>query len=367
MQSAREISGWDDHLMPLQVDTSRALRTYDQLVMLVRAVLNASADDESRAVEWKTGYADLTSPEASFAIARAILGMANRSVTASRAAFEGVGYILIGVEPSALIGQEVPDSAELMNSIHRFTGPGQPLWDPRTVAVDKVNVLVITVEPPRAGDRIALLHKSHQPRKGSQVLEGTVFVRQSGATERASRADMEMLQERLLAGAAAKEEIARTFELHREIRTLIADSVYAAHEWADSMQILAIMTAGARWSERDWMEWVISDSGRAMATNMQTVIRNARQLRLLTNDDAIIQPLRQAQEVLADKTNWDALHGGGQTSPEARTAAYRHINKVKHAFKIVEDSAIALLSSPAAPPEVKACDRARKNKVRSLT
>ncbi|WP_167047552.1 RNA-binding domain-containing protein [Salinibacterium sp. ZJ454] len=336
--------------MPLQLDTSHALRTHDQLASLIRAVLMASADDESRAVEWKTGYADITSTDASFAIARAILGMANRSIPAAQMAFEGVGYLLIGVEPSALLGQHVPDSAELVNAIRRFTGHGRPLWDPRTVSVDDKTVLVITVEPPRAGDRIALLHKSHQPRKGQLVPEGTVFVRQSGLTERASRADMEMLQERLLAGIAAAEETARTSEIHREIRTLIADSIHAANEWADSMQILVIMSANARWSRQDWVEWVNTDSGRAMARSMQTVLQNARKLRLLTNDDAIIEPLRKAQGVLADKTSWDAVHGEGQTSPEARSAAYDQINRVKSAFKSLEESAVAALSRPSALP-----------------
>jgi hypothetical protein len=123
---------------------------------LLRAVYEAAPEDESRAVEWKSGYADLTSSEASFAIARAVLGLANRPVAVAATLFEGVGYVVVGVEPGSLNGQQVPDSAELLNAVHRYTGHGWPYWDGRTLALDGVNVLVVTVEPPHEGDRIAL-------------------------------------------------------------------------------------------------------------------------------------------------------------------------------------------------------------------
>ncbi|MGI5516114.1 hypothetical protein [Streptomyces sp. CA-106131] len=48
--------------------------------------------------------------------------MANRPVSVAAAAFEGVGYVVIGAEPGALNGQLVPDSAELVNALRRYTG-----------------------------------------------------------------------------------------------------------------------------------------------------------------------------------------------------------------------------------------------------
>lgn len=71
----------------LTIDTSRALRTPDQVLSLIRVVYEAAPEDESRAIEWKSGYADLTSTEASFAIGRAILGLANRPVAVAAASF----------------------------------------------------------------------------------------------------------------------------------------------------------------------------------------------------------------------------------------------------------------------------------------
>ena len=74
------------------------MRTHEQLVSLADAILVAKAEDESRSIEWKSGYPDVTAAPASFAIARAILGLANRPVDVARADFEGVGYVLIGAE-----------------------------------------------------------------------------------------------------------------------------------------------------------------------------------------------------------------------------------------------------------------------------
>lgn len=50
--------------MPLDVDTSRALRTPEQLALLVRSEHAARPEDENRAVEWKSRFDDMTTPEA---------------------------------------------------------------------------------------------------------------------------------------------------------------------------------------------------------------------------------------------------------------------------------------------------------------
>ncbi|MFF1876601.1 hypothetical protein [Leifsonia sp. NPDC058230] len=329
--------------MTLDIDTSRALRTHDQLAQLVRAIVQASPEDESRAVEWKAGYASLVSPEASFALARAILGLANRPVSVSAATFEGVGYVVVGAEPSSLNGQAVPDSAELLNAIRRFTGHGWPLWDARTVSVNSTTVLVVTVEPPRDGDRIATLHRHHQPAKAAMVPEGTIFVRQPGATERASRADIDMLQDRLLAGANDG-EAARLAERNYQFRALVADAVAAANRWSQGMQVLTIMSANTRWKQSDWMEYVNTDSGRQMATDMETIKDNSRRLRLLTAEPALLVPLQAANEELENVGAFDGIHRDGPTNDDARAAAYRHINSVARTWAAVERAAIELLA-----------------------
>ncbi len=330
--------------MALRIDASRALRTQSQLEILIHAVLGASSDDENRAVEWKSGYKNLTDTEPSFAIGRAILGLANRPVTVANTVFEGVGYVLVGVEPGSMNGQVVPDSAELLNAIRRFTGHGWPHWDPRSVVIDGRNVLVITVEPPRDGDRIALLRKAFQPAKGTAVAEGTVFVRQPGATERASRMEIEMLQDRLLAGTATQAEASRADQRDRELRGLIADMVHSAHQWVNTMEILVIATATDKWGQREWISWANSDSGTAMGTHAQTVHQNARKIRLLSHAPQLLEAVSAAEGTLGDSAHWDAIHKGG-TSGEERSAAYRQLGKVKRLFDAVEAIGISLLTT----------------------
>lgn len=330
--------------MVLSLDTSRALRTPAQVLALMQAVYEAAPEDESRSIEWKSAYPDLTSTEASFAISRAILGLANRPVAVAATSFEGVGYVLVGVEPRSLEGQQVPDSAELLNAIHRYTGHGWPYWDARTHTFNAATVLVVTVEPPRDGDRIALLQKSYQPAKGPLVSEGTIFVRRSGATERASRAELEMLQDRLLRGSEAEAAALREATRKSELREIVTDLVQAGNWWADTMQILVTSTAGGEWKQRDWIEWVDTDSGREMTQNAQSVDRNIRKLRLHTGEDSLVLPALEAQQRIRGGKAFAVLHSDGRSSEDDRVSAYREINAIKSSLAKFELAAISLLT-----------------------
>lgn len=97
--------------MVLVLDNSRALRTHDELVTLVAAILRADPTDETQAIERKRGFEDLTSTSSSFALARTVLGFANRPAATAASQFGGVGYIVVGAEPGSLVGQTIPDSA----------------------------------------------------------------------------------------------------------------------------------------------------------------------------------------------------------------------------------------------------------------
>lgn len=331
--------------MPLNVDTSRALRTPEQLALLVRSVYAARPEDENRAVEWKSRFDDMTTPEASFTVARAILGLANRPVDVARTSFEGVGYVLVGVEPGVIHGQEVPDSAELINAIRRYAGNSTATWDPRSIEVDGQRVLVVTVEAPRSGDRIALLNKSYQPPGRRQLIEeGTIFVRQPGATERASRLELEMLQDRLLEGTEVQAEAARRADRDHRLRLLIGDVVGAATRWAKTAEILILSTSGDRWTQRDWVEWASSDSGREMGVNAQAMEDHARSIRLLTDDPIFLTPLAGAKEVMSDGAVFDGLHGAGPSSAESRTQAYARLRAVRTLFSDLEEAAASALS-----------------------
>lgn len=331
--------------MALTIDTSRALRTPDQLLALVRAVYEAAPEDESRCIEWKSAYDDLTSASASFAIGRAILGLANRAVAVAGSSFEGVGYVLAGVEPGAVSGQKVPDSAELFNAVKRYTGHGRPYWDARPVKLDGETVLVIVVEPPRDGDRIWLLQKGYQAPKDKLVPEGTVFVRQVGVTERASRIELEMLQDRLLSGSEAEAAALREATQQSELRELIADLVHAGGRWTDTARNVLIMSASSSWTTNAMAEWIDTDSGRQLIADAELVKRSVRKLRLSTDNQLLVGPAMEAQQCFEDGKIFDPVYRGGPSQGDDRSVSYQSINAMRAALATLENNAIDLLAN----------------------
>ena len=319
--------------MALTIDTSRQLRTHAQLSALVSAVRAANPEDESRAVEWKSGYEDVTATDAAFAIARAILGLANRPVAVAARDFKGVGFVLVGVEPGALRGQRVPDSARLTAAIARYTGHGLA-WDHRTIRTGDVEVLIVTVEPPRDGDRIATLQKDHQGPK-LYTPAGTIFVRRPGATERASLAEIEMLQDRLLAGA--KDGAASTqAEQDRELRTLTGDMVSAAHLWHSSIQLMILASASPSFTSNTMLNWTNTDTGREAAAAAKTMRDRGRRIRLLSNDAAVLAAVATAEDHFSGVATFTGTPLSGKGDDESRADAYKAINQMLNAYDNIE-------------------------------
>jgi hypothetical protein len=144
--------------MALDVDSSAALRGQQRLAALVDAVVAASPNDEADWIEWKSAI-DLGQKDAQGTIARHVLGMANRSCADAQRHCAGCGYLVIGAEPGVVTGVAEVDPAILDQGIQAYLGSEGPAWGMSYLRKDAVSVLVITVEPPRAGDRIRTLQK----------------------------------------------------------------------------------------------------------------------------------------------------------------------------------------------------------------
>lgn len=179
------------------IDKSRALRTEDELRSLVEAIHDSpSGTQETNWLEWKSSL-DLGAAEGRFAVAKAILGFSNRSVAQAQLAVEGAAYMVVGVEPGAANGVPTFDHATLGQRIKTYADG--PRWTPHYIEYSGVEVLVIVVEPPRAGDPIHSLQKAYSNGKtGHQA--GTVFHRGAAHTEPAGPKEVQMLGERLLHG-----------------------------------------------------------------------------------------------------------------------------------------------------------------------
>jgi hypothetical protein len=133
------------------IDTTRDLRTPDELRELVEAIHNSPANaQETNWLDWKSSL-DLGTPEGRFAVAKAILGFANRSVEQVHLKCVGVAYMVVGVEPGAALGVTPVDHASLAQRIKTYADG--PRWTPHSVPFSGVEVLVIVVEPLRARTR----------------------------------------------------------------------------------------------------------------------------------------------------------------------------------------------------------------------
>lgn len=183
--------------MAINIDTTSAFRFPSELERLVDAVRAAGEHDESEWLEWKstinatsTKKELLLTPNATHLIARNVLGFANRNPNTASNWAEGHAYLLIGVEPSNLHGVPSSDPAKIHAQVRVFVGT-RVTWRCEFVTLGDKQVLVVVVEPPRAGDPIHALMKS-----ADKYQEGHVFIRHPGATEQANADDIEMLTRR---------------------------------------------------------------------------------------------------------------------------------------------------------------------------
>jgi hypothetical protein len=181
--------------MVMTFDTSRAPMRADEFERLVWAVENAQTGDEGLWIEWK-GSLDLRSPEGKAAVARCIVGMANRMPDAAARFCEGRGYMVIGVEPGTIGGVPEEDPADLSQWWTPYLGIEGPRWATHWVPVQGRTVLVIEVAAPRNGDPMFAIR-----RETTGIRDGDVFVRRLGKTDRASSAELTALVDRA-AGAA---------------------------------------------------------------------------------------------------------------------------------------------------------------------
>lgn len=205
-----EGSACDRKDVALSIDVTHPFHGLLEQQALVEAVLSGSSLDENHWLEVK-GFIDLKKPAGAFAIARHILGFANRHPDQATRSAGGYGYLLIGIDRHRVVGAQNVDPMELVDALRRYLGDSGPAWHQQRLQVRGGEVLLVEVEPPAWGDPIHLLHKDFE-----SFRSGTVLVRNSGGTAPATVGDMEKLQVRLLSkvavGAGLSAEMAAAFE-----------------------------------------------------------------------------------------------------------------------------------------------------------
>ena len=133
-------------------------------------------------------------------IAKCLIGMANRLPGVAARAMDGHGLMVCGLKDGHRIGVSRTEDHQLENALHPFLGDEGPVWSARRVPADQDDreVLILIVEPPRAGDPV---HVSLRESDG--IVDGGVYVRSRTETRPARGREHEALVERLMADKGA--------------------------------------------------------------------------------------------------------------------------------------------------------------------
>ena len=182
--------------MALALDTSRQLRSLNELSQLIEAISKANiSESEPNWLEWKR-EADLSHKRWHAVIGKFIIGFANRDPAVAKREAGGCAYLVLGVEPGNVLGVSPIDNAVLQARVSRYVRE-TVRWSPQYIEFGGKHVLVITVEPPQNGDLITAMLKSYP----DVCREGNVFIRRHGRTDLATQEDYDILLQRFATGA----------------------------------------------------------------------------------------------------------------------------------------------------------------------
>jgi hypothetical protein len=203
LRSSRQQSGLEE--VPL-IDYDVTVAPIGTLGMqrLLEAVENAHPNDESEWIEFKADL-DPNTKDGAAAIAKAVIAFANRDPDRAQRWCRGHAFVVLGLAPGNLAGAPEIDPADLHNKVNALLASPPPDWDPTPMTYKGTSLVVITVAPPKPGDPIACTGKS-----SGEVVDGNIYVRVPGKSERAKAADLRRLSARLAPASETLRDITVT-------------------------------------------------------------------------------------------------------------------------------------------------------------
>jgi hypothetical protein len=295
-------------LFPINV--SKPFRYPSELKRLVEAVRAAGEYDETRWIEWKRTL-DLTSTEGTRHIVRQILGFANRDPHVAAQWAGGYAYLVIGASPEGTAGIAPIDPEQLVSKVRPYVGSAIT-WTPECIEVGNVSVLVIIVEPPRAGDDIHALRRQLDP-----YSPGTVLVRRPGQVDQADADELAMLQRRLPA---------RTPEVELAVESA-APAIEAMPDFQDLIEPWAAEERVRRMSARHQSEPLVNpEASRSLLENVFAAAQIARDPRNAEQYEAEVDNyLEKARYALLKRGVWQlSRHRPAKLAVQMRNSSRRN-------------------------------------------
>lgn len=169
---------------------------------LFKAISEGILGDETDAMELKSEW-DLSDKKKVGALARLILGFANRDPAVAARYFGGEAYLVLGIDTNRAEGVVKADGAAVSMQIQSYLGTRGPQIVLDYDRFGEVDVAVITMlAVPRAA-HIYALEKEFTDYSGPKERlwrNGTIFVRSGTSTEVATAEDIRRLERRLIGG-----------------------------------------------------------------------------------------------------------------------------------------------------------------------
>jgi hypothetical protein len=156
---------------------------------LLLALFEADKKDEAHWLEFK--IVNWGKPAHLAIVSRAIIAMANRDPGRALDQLEGRGLLVLGMEPGRAPGVEPLDPSDLEGRLSPYLGEVGPDFDQHWLPLNGVEVLVIEVRPPAAGDPIFVLQRG-----GGDYKAGQVFFRDGSRSLPATPVELDRLAQR---------------------------------------------------------------------------------------------------------------------------------------------------------------------------
>lgn len=205
--------------------------------------------------------------------------------------------------------------------------------DPAPLISDTVGVAVVTGLISIFTAALTIWLTNRHARKESRA------VRESNAAEAAA----------VRAHAEREAEMARREHRRTGVRGLVAEFVDAADAWTRVQDTMVPIYYANASDTTFWHEWVDTDTGVKMREDMLRLTRASGELRLVVQDQALLDRLSEAVNAIHDGGPMGALVEEGKATagrvPEesAMRDAFAHYRDVRARIQAVEDRAAELL------------------------
>ena len=139
----------------------------------------AASEDlaERHFIELKSDI-DPTNKEGAAKVAKFILGAANRDPERTKKYLDGHAVMILGVAEADVRRLERFEAKDFVGAVQQYVGEPGPRWDFQRIRVDDDrDVIVVTVDPPQAGDPIWPCC-----REGISLIDGRIYIRADGET-----------------------------------------------------------------------------------------------------------------------------------------------------------------------------------------